>query len=409
MKRYFYLQLKRSFKLFPFVLAVTLALFVGLSVILTGIVGIFSGGEENSRFKIAITGDTESEYIKWGMTAMRTFDETRFAMEFIEMTEDDAERAIAVGDISAYVVLPENFIEKALSGQVDPIKYVTTAGVGGVVSMFKNEITQLVTDMVIYSEKGSYAIYDAMADNGQRRDANKYMNMLSLEYVELIFGRSGIYTLEELGVTNGLSTAEYFICGITILLLMLIGLPYIIVHIKRDCALSSLLLSRGYSNFGQLLCEYLSHLAAMLALIGVIFAALGVGAHIMPEAIGNHLTLEALLSFALRLVPAVVMLAAFNIMIFELSDNLVSGVLLHFFASISLCYISGCMYPIYAFPKAVQKMAVFLPTGVTRGYLSGWFTDSTLILELAGVLAYAVLFFGIALAVRARKTANKRG
>lgn len=409
MKKYFYLQFKRVLKFFPFFLAVTLILMVGLAAILSGIIQNFNNGEDNQRFKIAITGDIDNDYLKWGMTAMQTFDETRFAIEFIEMTETDAEKALADGRISAYVVLPDNFMENVLIGRMDPIKYVTTPGMGGVVSMFKNEVTGLVTDMVVYSQKGTYGIYDAMRDNGLSATAGDCMNRISIEYVDLILHRSKIYNLEELGISNGLSTAEYFVCGITVLMLMLIGLPYVTVYVKKDYSLNSLLLARGYSNLGQMLCEYISHLVSLLLLVTFLAAGAGVVVNLIFDTLADFVTSKILSAYALRIIPILVMLSAFNIMIFELSNNIVSSVLLHFFISISVCYISGCLYPTYAFPKTVQLMAVFLPTSVAKGYLAGSFNGNHTVWEFVGILAYTVLFFGIALAVRIRKTARKRG
>ncbi len=377
-------------------------------VILSGIINIFTS-QENNRFKIAITGDTNNPYLEWGMVAMSTIDESRFSMEFIEMTEEDAEKSLATGKISAYVVLPENFVENAMVGKVDPIKYVTTAGASGIVSMFKNEMTQIATNMVVYSQKGTYGIGDALIDNGLGDEADQNIFQISIEYVDLIFHRSELYTLEELGIASGLSMTEYFFCGISILLLMFMGLPYVTVYIKKDYSLNSLLVSRGYSSLMQLLCEYLSHLVSILILVFSIFAVFGIGRLFLPEYLTSFVTWDLFLGFMLWLIPVIIMLSAFNIMVFELSDNIVTGVLMHFFASLCLCYVSGCMYPIYAFPKVIQQIAVILPTGLARGCLAGCFNDSVPIYELTGVLVYAVLFFGVALIVRNYKMKDKRG
>jgi hypothetical protein len=135
MKKYLFLQFKRVFKLFPFFLAVTLLMVIAGSMIFTGLIEKLGNNKETSRFKIAISGDTDNEYLKWGMAAMQSFDETEFAIEFLELEEQEAEKALLRGDLSAYVVLPENFIEKAIDGDVEPVRYVTTPGMDNVVTM----------------------------------------------------------------------------------------------------------------------------------------------------------------------------------------------------------------------------------------------------------------------------------
>lgn len=186
MKRYFYLQLKRGLKVFPFILLTALIILASVAAIFLAVQSRMQNSEENQRFKIAITGDLDDKYSQLGLAVLQNFDDTRFAIELVEMTTDEAEAQLKKGAVSAYVVLPENFIERALSGDVDRVTYVTSAGGQNIVSMFKNEFTALITDMVVHSEKGTYAISSAVKDSGLS-GAGKYMDELSMEYVDLIF------------------------------------------------------------------------------------------------------------------------------------------------------------------------------------------------------------------------------
>ena len=109
----------------------------------------------------------------------------------------------------------------------------------------------------------------------------------------------------------------------------------------------------------------------------------------------------------LKILPVIALTSAFNVFLFEIANDIVSGVLLQFFATLSLCYVTGCMYPIYAFPKVVQRISPFLPTGIARGYLIGCITEETSVTNLLGVIVYFVLFFGAAAAVKQYKTVRK--
>lgn len=409
MKKYFYLQLKRVAKIFPFVLAVTVALLVGLAAVLYGVLDMFDNSEDNKRFTIAVAGDTDNEYMSWGIAAMQTFDETRFSVDFVEMTEAKAQTALKKGEISAYVVIPEGFVEKAITGLVEPVTYVTSAGMEGLTTLFKKEITTLVTDMVVYSQKGAYGLGDALDNNGLEKISNTHINKISLEYTSLIFERDKLYSVTELGVSDGLSTTQYYICAILVMLFVLVGLPFAAVYIKKDYAFNRLLLSRGYSFGLQLGCEYGAHLIAMFLQSAVMLLTVIVMMGVMPEMSSGNLLTQVLGDVVLKIIPIVIMISAFNIMMFELSNNMVSGLLLHFFTAISLCYVSGCMYPIYAFPKIIKNIAVFLPTGIARSYLATCFTYDSSIYGLVGLALYAVLFYGIALLVRFRKTVGIRG
>ncbi len=405
MKKYFYLQLKKVLKLFPFLLTVTVILLTVLGIVLGGVIS--TGQEEQKVFNIAISGDRDNNYFKIGMSALQTLDETRFSVKVIDLDEPEAEKALKNGEISAYAVLPDNFIENALSGDVRPIKYVTTAGAQDVATLFKNEVTTVITDMVVASQKGTYGLAEAMKQNGETETVNSQMTRLTIEYVNLILKRSQMIEVKELGVSNGLKLTEYYICGIFILFIMLMGLPFAPLYINRDNALSKLLVSKGYSTFSQLLSEYIANLIAFFMLLGIVFFGIG--------AFGSGIGLEAVLNgygiwdFAVYAIPAVIMVAALGIALFELSSGLVSGTLLYFFVTIAFCYISGCFYPMYAFPKAIQGFASVLPIGVAFDNISSFFTGENAKANTVFVLGYALLFFMTALLLRTFKTKNYKG
>ncbi len=403
MKKYLFLQIKRMLKFLPFVLIVTLVLMIGLSAALTGIIGIFSNKEEKQSVNIAVAGDTDNEYLKWGLSALQNLDETRFSINLLNMEEEDARKALQSGEITAYVVFPEDFVQNALHGDVENVRFVTTNGINDIVTLLQNELTQIITRIMIYSEKGVYGLSDAIYENTEITNRWDYGVMLSIEYVDLIIHRSDVYKVQELGFSAGLNLQDYFICGITLLLLCLMGLPYAVLFVKKDHALRKLMLSRGHSNFSQLLCEYTAHLAAMLLLTAFVLAALSFASGILENSLGDIISKDFTISFAKVLLPVLIMLSAFNILIFELADNMVSAVLLHFFSSLGLCYVAGCIYPIFTFPVIIQKISLFLPTGVAREHLASCFTGSSNPLYLAGIAVYSLVFFFVSLAVRTSK------
>ena len=398
MRKLFNLQIKRVLKIFPFVCVLTLTLFIALSFILYFTADKLVNSEEFKKFNIALSGDTDNNYIDLGLTVMRSMDKTRFSIEFLEMEEKEAQKALSKGEISAYVVLPENFIENALKGKNETIKYVTSPGGGGVTTLFKNEITDLVTEIVVNSQKGTYGIGDAARDLGLKKKVNRYMDQMSIDYVEMIFNRSKLYEVEELGIRCGLNMVEATACGMVVLFIILMGIPYVSVFARRDRAFSKLLKSRGFSVFGQILCESTANLIVMLLMIGILVILVGAGAILLKLVSFS----EVFLIFIL-LIPVTVMISEFNIMIFEISDSAQSGVLLHFFISLALCYISGCMYPTSSLPVFVQEFSRVLPTAVCKDWISAYFTDEYLYITLIGIIGYTLLFFAVAYIVRNRK------
>lgn len=411
MKNYLFLQLKRQIKLLPLILAVTFILFIGISTILTLLIDTFNSDEDQQKFKVAITGDTDSEYIGLGLAAVQTIDNTRFTMEFLELKEHEAKVMLQNGEISAYVVLPENFIENAIAGDMEKIRFVTTSGDRGITTMLKNELTTLITDMVVYSQKGTYGLNEALKDNDCPKEERwKLVDDISIEYVELVLHRSDMAEEDVIGISDGLTFSQYYLCGMTVLLLMLIGIPFASVCVRKDTSLESLLVSRGYSVRRQIMSEYFSHFCMLVGIALFMTVCIRYMPNIISLVGDKEMIGEMALPFVLRVIVSVALLSAMNLFIFEFADNLVSGVLLHFFAVLSLGYISGLFYPIYSFPTAIQKLSAVLPTGILRSFMSGIFADETSLIKcIIGIVFYLSVFLSGTVLLRRRKLVGNRG
>ena len=300
-------------------------------------------------------------------------------------------------------------MEKAMRGEMEPMYYVTSAGSNNIVNMFKNEITALVTDVVVSSQQGSFGLQEALDANEVEGNHGEWVNALAIEYVNLVLKRTEAITVDELGISEGMRTGEYYLCGMTLLFLMLLGLPFVVVYARQDRSLNVLLLSRGVSGMRQLLDEWLSHFLSLLCLAAVVFVPV-----LAFSATADNATLQMLstadwLAYMLFFIPVLVMVSAFNLFIFEIGGNVVSSALLHFFSVLCMCYVSGCFYPVYTFPRAVQAVERFLPTGVARETLAVALSEGATLKPLIGVTVYAVLFFAVAWLVRMYKLRRREG
>ncbi len=399
MRAYFKLQCKRVSKVFVSILLVTLVLAVGIGTILLTFIGNYINSDENTVFKVGITGDTENEYLKWGIAAVQAFDDTRFTIEFVNMEEEEAVENLSNGTLTAYIDLPTGFIEGVMTGDLIPIRFVTTPGASGLVTMFKNEITGAIVEMAIDTQRGTNGIYNVAFDQGIGKEAGDLQYKLSLSYIDLIISRGDMISVDILGISSGLSMVEYYICGFSLVLLMLAGLPFVTIYCRRDGSLNALLFSKEFSYKKQVLCELCAHFLSLLCLALLTVLSLSALLIVSPDLI----SFKEILSFLLYLIPVVLMLASLNLMLFELTSNIVSGVLLHFFMTLSLCYVSGCFYPVFAFPEIIQKIQFILPTAISRSCLANAFSKEPRTSALFATLLFALAFYLLTVYIRARK------
>lgn len=353
MRKYFWLQCKRVLRLVPGVLLAGAVLLVALGVLFGA---VYDGDREGKELlSIGMVGTADDPILEMGLTALQTMDDSRYTVEILAMTEPQAQQALEAGEISAYVVIPEGFMAEAMYGRFMPISYVGTMGAGDLVSLFKEEFTRVIGDIVMEARKGVYGLSDAMSGHPDRKEQ---MNDLALRYVEYVLVRGDMYALETLGIARDLDLMGYLQCGLTVLLLLLLCLPFAAVLVGRDGSLALLLRARGMGVWKQTVCEFSAYFLGLLLLTEVVAAAVS----FVPGLSWGQLQLW-------HLVPVVFCIAGLSFFLYGLSRELISGVLLQFFLFLALAFVSGCMYPVFFFPESVQKIAGWLPTGMARDYL----------------------------------------
>ena len=389
MGKYFQLQCKRLGRYLPGVLLASLVLLGGMLLVFQLLLGQNANREENQKFTIAICGRTDDPFLQMGISAMTSLDSSRFALEISEMEEAEASKALTNGDIAAYVVIPEGFMGAAFVGEILPIRFCCTTGATGIVSMVKEELSKAISDLLLNSQKGVYGMWDAMVDNDLPEQAVGQMDRLSLVYVDYILVRDRIYTVEELGISDALGLNEYLLCGLGVLFLLLICLPFAPQMIPGDSALGRMLCSKGKSAWKQALSDFLAYAAALLCVLLILFALVKL---CLPEVVHP--------AILWKILPVLLFAAAFSFMLYSVSRDIIGGVMLQFFVGVVLCFVSGCLYPVYFFPAKVQQLAQWLPTGIARTQLAGCITGSAPVWTLPVLLSYCAVFIAIGVTAR---------
>lgn len=393
MKKYFQLQCKRLLHYLPGALLAAAILLAALLLAFRLFTQTNANQEENQKFPIALCGETDDSFLQMGLSALQSFDSSRYALEILEMEESEAAVALSQGKISAYVVIPEGFMDAAISsGEILPIRFCTTAGATGIVSVVKEELSSMITALLVSSQEGVFGMWDAMYQNGLKDKLPGQMDKLSITYVDYIFARDRVYSLEELGIADALGMEDYILCGLGTLLLLLICLPFAPLMIPGDPALGRLLCSKGRPAWKQALCDFAAYGVMLFGLLAILIALALV---CMPQLLAH-------IGLILGILPVILLIAAFSFMLYSLARDMIGGLLLHFFVSVILCFVSGCLYPVYFFPVMVQKLAQWLPTGIARTHLANCLTGSVSIETLATLFGYCVVSVAIGVWVRAR-------
>lgn len=402
MRKYLYLQSKRTVR---YLGSAVCAVLVLMGVLLAAFGLIMGQDSSDNKIRVAITGDTENVVLKMGLMALESFDSTQYTVEILLMDQQEAEKALTERKLAGYVVIPEGFMEDALHGNMQPLEFVSHADAADLGTVFKKELTTAVATLVLESQRGVYGMVDALRDHGVS-PVGDLADKAGMDYMGLVLARDDIYTVEELGVSNGLDLAGTLLCGLSVLLLLLACLPFAPLLVRRDSALSAVLASRKKPVWAQTVCDYLAYSAALTVVCLVVLMILWIVCCCTGAA---WITFGGIWQLLWQLLPVILMAAGLSFLLYSIATELISGVLLQFFVTAAACFISGCIYPVSFFPVKLQQVVAWLPTGTARTYLSCVATDRPSVIYGLVLAGESLLFLGMAALIRGHRVHRKRG
>lgn len=393
MKKYIQLQFKRMCRIMLPVMLVAVLLVCGIYAVYQATVSKWSSDNSTEKFSVALVGGADDALLRLGISAVQTMDASRFAIELIEMEEQQASQALYTGEIAAYIVIPEGFMDHALDGELIPLKFVSETSGKTILTVVKEELSAAVSNLVYASEQGSFALYDALTALGYSEIAYEEMNNLANLYAGQIFNRDDLFSVEYIGVSEGLDFEKALQCGLTVLLLMLLSIPFAGIFVRDSYGVERLLCSKGVGPLKQVLSELLLYGAAMLILVVAFTWGF------------SHTVIQKLVAA----IPVALCIASFCLMIFGITRHLISAVILQMLLGVGMCFVTGCIYPVSFFPASIQSIARFLPTGVIKTHFSGILQGKAVLESALLLMAFSVFFFTVCVGLRKYRIDHHKG
>lgn len=400
---YFFAQLKRALKLAPAQLAADLLICacVGIFAYLLVTQGAFAAG--GTRYRIGMVGDLSDSYLGFGIAALQEMDDSRFMVELVGMSEEEAQEAFMRGELYAVMRVPEDLLESIVWGDNDRlITYTAAEGQKGLGTMVMGEITDIASTLVISSQSAIYAMQRMLADQGRGDEVSRETDRLNLSLINLVLSRSGFGEVELLGYADGLSMELYYFCNAILLFLLLAGLLNCALFARRTASLARFMKARGVGAFWQILGEYLAYLC--LVLMGLFALCIPLACVLERELMGipewEGMGASPFWDFLKLLLPVAVMFGALQFFLYEAAGGIVNGILLQFFCGVGLGYLAGYFYPSAFLPEKMRMIGKVLPPGVAARYVEEGLFGKVSADAVAAVVVWLAVFFALAVLVR---------
>ena len=406
--KYFFLQTKRVWKAFPSILFTTLIL-AGILCILAYLQTTSSSqDQERQKITLGLVGDTADSSVGIGVALMQEMDSSRFTCTLVEMSESQAEKALAREEIQGYLVIPENFIESVMYGENKKVTFVTGTAQHNIGTLLARELADAVSTLLTETQSGIYAFQHFLSEQGVTEDTDDMIYEMNLRYFSYILPRTDLYQIDTPDSGNFISVQGYFFCGAMLLFFLFLGITGCHLFIRGDLSLNRLLAVQGQKTVSQILSEYAAYCILLLLnylVIIVVLTGLMSGTRFsLPELSGAPITAvwKIFLPFAL-LIPVT---GAITFFLCQITRHLVSGVLLTFCCVLCLGYLSGCFYPLSFFPEGIQRTAQILPTGILMEYLQRVLTGEHVGYLPLLLFGWILLFLVLSCLIRKRRLSS---
>ncbi len=385
---YLLIQYKRILKLLPGIIGMILVVALLLSVAGYAIINSDAYKAEQQRYKIGVVGETDDEMISLGVHMVSTMDDTRFMLELVNFhDEDQAKKAMRNADISAYIVITKEFAD-ALDAMTNDSKltYYATSGQKGISNVMMDEIAMIATNIIVYSETGICTLRQLMKEEGFDKEVrHEKVNDLFMIYLAALVSRSDVVKVTALGLSDGLSTPEYYFSALLLFFMLLLSFCSISFFLGTKDAQYKFMAAKGIDAPKQVLGEYIPFLTINVIL--VLFIAAGSKRY----------------QLAGQLLPVAIMFAALGFLIFEVLIGVINKILVAFMLYMGMGYVSGYFYPKTFFPDLVQQIGEKIPTGVAFTYMAAVLQGNSTGRYLVLMLGSTLVFLGLAMFAREQK------
>lgn len=408
-KRYFLLQLKKASKHYPAIIAINILLIVCITVSCMLIINKKASSDEMQKLKVGIVGDLTHTYLDVGITAIQNLDSSRFSVELITYDDEDtAKDKLKSGELTGYIRVPDGFVSSLINMDNIPISYVSNNGPVGLGSILVTEVASTISNTVVETQRGVYGLQRLAKTYTPKESVWRLTDKINAKYILSVLNRTNTFETEYVGVSDGLSTGGYFVCGGIMMFLLLWGISCSSILIKKDRSLDKLLFSKGQSLFSQTLSEYIVFFLITLVTFIIFATILGTVLQFYQCGIKeiDYKYLTDYIMYIIGIIPVLLMITSLQFLFYELVSGSVSVILIQFIFAIGTGYICGCLYPSHYFPVSIQNFAHYLPTGFGVTYMRQLLSDSLSFESFLGTSLYFIAFFLLSIAIRKHRNAG---
>ena len=353
---------------------------------------------------VGIVAEKDEPYIDLFLSVLKNTETLKDSYKFVLIDREDAQKKLDREEVSVVFVMPKNYINRMIAGDISPIKIQFGSNDVTLPALLMRQLSSSVSRLLLDTYAGIYAMDEYYNVHGlsDRAKANYALNM---EYIKKILARHSAFEEIKIEAEQGMYYSQYYFTVILLLLLFFLGLVAPKVFHPENRTFEQKLQLAGLSSHKQLLCRQLAAWllfgAFFLGLLLLFIAVMTIGPWKMP-----NFTQETLADWITSLLPilfVVPLVCAFLGFIYECIPDLTASILFLFLSILLFGYLSGYFYPLAFLPKLLQHLSAFLPTRIAFQYASSCVCQNISFVSLGKMLGETILLLAATAILKKRR------
>lgn len=360
--------------------------------------GALSEMSSENKFPVGIIMEDESKLAKTVSDALLNM---RAVNENLDIKFTEKETAIEMlkdGEIIAAIHIPEDTAHNIVTGTNTPMTIIFPENSGFEAVIIK-ELADSVTTMLGSAQAGIYSIYDFYNENETADHIDDALLRMNLKYINIAATGNGMFDKTVVTATGSVPLMTYYICGALVLFILLFGINCFNCRLSLSSYSSKRLSLSGTSLIGQGLSSYISTALGQLTAIAIVATP----AVFIMKMFKLKLEGPAVMGLILTIPIFILISSAFVYLISSITEYVTGQIMITFFVTIIMCFISGCFIPTAMLPDILKIISKFMPAyymiNFSSSFLSGSFDVNSLIISLG----FAIILFLLGLLVSYQK------
>ncbi len=349
-------DLRRAIHIIPATLLYTLLFLLVSLVIIKNGEQLFFNPNQYEQVPVGLYMPGDNEDTAFGFKLVEDMHSFRETLDIRELkTEEAGMEALKNGEITALILIPENFVGSVMSGQNDPVRIIFQ-GNDTLEEHIINDLLLSSADMLGTAQAAEYAIQQASAELGVDSEAGReFASRIASNNLAYVLARENLFESKAFDDLAGLPLSKQLAGSYTLLVLSF--LCFILTSFYQGKKEAYVIRQRGcgVNRFGIACSEWISTVFLLYAAYLVIFAGLLI-AGVQPKV----LSLVAIL-------PVLMVIGAFILLLSYSVRSAVYANLVILVGIVLLMYISGGLIPTDFLPKFLQNLSHYNPvSGLIR-------------------------------------------